>query len=51
MPTIVEGNNNVTVVLDEGEDYSMTCMGQGIPVPKMTWHMTNLPVSYYDGKY
>ncbi|XP_025417794.1 hemicentin-1-like isoform X3 [Sipha flava] len=48
MPTIVEGSDNVTIVLYEGEDYSMTCMGHGRPVPKMTWHVTNVPVSYYD---
>lgn len=34
-PTIAEGNDNVTVVLPEGGDYSMTCTGHGVPAPKM----------------
>ncbi|VVC26961.1 Immunoglobulin subtype,Immunoglobulin-like domain,Immunoglobulin-like fold,von Willebrand factor [Cinara cedri] len=36
-PTIDAGNDDVTVVLYEGEDYSMTCSGNGNPSPKMEW--------------
>lgn len=50
-PTIAEGNNNITVVLPEGGDYSMMCTGQGVPSPKMIWFMNGSPISHYSGKY
>jgi len=50
-PTISEGNENVTVVLPEGGDYSMTCTGYGVPAPKMIWFMNGSPISHYNGKY
>lgn len=49
-PTIAEGNDNITVVLPEGGDYSMTCTGQGVPSPKMIWFMNDSPISHYNGK-
>lgn len=47
-PTIAEGNENVTVVLPGGGDYSMTCTGYGVPAPKMIWFMNGSPISHYN---
>lgn len=49
-PTI-DGNENETIILYEGGDYSLTCVGHGMPVPKMSWYMNNSPISHYNGKY
>lgn len=47
---IVNGSNE-TIVLYEGDDYSMTCLGDGIPSPTVVWLMNGLPISIYSGKY
>ncbi|XP_050438116.1 hemicentin-1-like isoform X2 [Adelges cooleyi] len=46
-PTLDRTTENVTVILFEGDNYSIACEGHGLPEPKIAWISNGTPIPPY----